>query len=74
MKIGKFSSSELTKAMENILDTFSGVDGGVSYVMFCNMIKDLDDEAINGDINAKKLTDIVRQFSKLINIANGRLK
>lgn len=34
MKIGEFKSEGLTKAVENILDTFSGADGGGSFVMF----------------------------------------
>lgn len=69
MKVGEFHSADLTAAVTNILDTFSGADGGAGFVMFCAMLRQIDRLAIEGDPNSLEITNVVRHFSALLEIA-----
>ena len=68
MKLGAFKSKDLTEAVENITAVFTGEDGCVAFVKFHTLLKHLDEQAIQGDAAAKKATDIVRQFNRLIKL------
>lgn len=57
-------------AMENIMDTFTGVDGGAKYVKFTQMIVQLDRQAKQGDRAAGQLLDFINCTSKLIDQAS----
>lgn len=64
--IGEMVSQDLTDALKNITDVFMGGDGGGDFVLFCGLIRELDERAVKGDEAAKQLTDVVRKFNKLI--------
>jgi hypothetical protein len=63
---------ETEKSFRNILDCFTGSDGGAKFFYFRLRIEQLDKEAINGDENAKELINIMHTFSKLIDILAER--
>ena len=54
--------------LDNVLDCFGGADGGVSFVKFRYAVEDLEKQAMGGDVSAKRIIEVVRQFSKLINV------
>ena len=54
--------------LDNILDCFGGADGGVSFAKFRYAVEDLEKQAMGGDVSAKRIIEVVRQFSKLINV------
>lgn len=58
--------------LDKIMDTFSGADGGVSFLKFKMLIEGLDTQAQNGDRKADMILDIMRDFSKLIDVAQIR--
>lgn len=51
---------------DNILDTMTGLDGGVKFTRFKFALKDLDKQAAKGDKAAEQLIQVVMQFSRLI--------
>jgi hypothetical protein len=67
MKIGEMYSADLTEAIQNILNVFSGADNGISYVNFCNFMRSIDKQAIETqNPNAEALKIIVLQFNRLL--------
>ena len=56
-------------AMENIMDTFTGADGGAKYIKFTQMIVQLDRQAKEGDRAACQLLDFINCTSRLIDTA-----
>lgn len=56
--------------LQDILDTFSGADGGVSFVLFRNLIDSLVEKEKNGDENATQILLLVTRFNRLIQIAS----
>lgn len=68
----KYKNPAIESAMNNVLDTFSGADGGGSFWFFLTMIRALDEQAANGDEPAKVLLKILTDFSKLIDAAQQR--
>lgn len=60
---------ETQKAFENILDTITCGDGGERFLKFRLFIREFDKRAADGDKEAEKIVDLIRQFSKLIDIA-----
>jgi hypothetical protein len=61
-------SPETQESLQTILDCFTGADGGVKFTMFKSRIEDLDQQAQNGDLKAKIIIDVMRRFSKLIDV------
>jgi hypothetical protein len=53
-----------------ITDTFTGADGGVSFILTRGLIEELDKRAAEGDKDAQKVLDVVTQFSNIIKLAN----
>jgi hypothetical protein len=58
----------LEDAVHNILDTFTGADGGVSFMKFRWFVEEMARRQ-DTDLSAKKILDIVLQFNRLIEIA-----
>ena len=69
MGIGKMTQEKTQKAFDNLLDTFSGADGGIRFVRFSGFLQELDLRASNGDQAAKELVNMVHCMSRLIDIA-----
>jgi len=67
-------SPELKKHIDNIMDCFTGVDGGSRYLMFRGGIEQLDKQSIEGDPDSKTLISVVINFSNLIKLLNRENK
>jgi hypothetical protein len=66
--------AETQHAIDNILDTFTGADGGGRYLHFMAVIRGLDrqaQECVGTDEgeNAERILNIVKQFSRLLDSA-----
>lgn len=57
------------QSFRNILDTFSGADGGGKFVFFRSFVIDFDKRAEECDAAAQKIIDIILQFSRMIDVA-----
>jgi hypothetical protein len=66
----KWNQTEVGVAFDNILDTFSGTDGGVRFARLMGFLVDLDVQASNGDKSAEEILKVVIRMSRLIDIAN----
>lgn len=55
--------------LQPALDCFTGMDGGISFVKFKQMISALCKKANDGDLSAIKILDIVHQYNKLIELS-----
>jgi hypothetical protein len=60
-------------AFQNILDCFSGADGGVKFAILNAHIKQIDKQALNGDKSSEELILIMSRFSKLIDVLTERI-
>lgn len=68
-------NQELDAAFQNILDCFTGADGGGSFMDFKIMIEDLERQAIEErDVAAAEIIQSLYRFNRLINIAVDRAK
>ena len=62
---------EVKAAMDRILDTFGGADGGVSYYRLARAVEGFDVQATEeGNKSAEMLTQIVVKFARLIDSVN----
>lgn len=59
-------------AFDNILDTFGGADGGVSFINLKWMIENMDSLSDQGEEHATEIIKVMLRFSKLIDVANGK--
>jgi hypothetical protein len=59
---------EKEEALNNIVECFTGEDGGVKFALFLNAIRNLDQQAIKGDKSAEELLMLMVHFSKFINV------
>jgi hypothetical protein len=57
-------------AFDDILDTFSGGDGGVRFTNLLVLLRGLDERASQGDQSAQELIQIMLRFRRLIQVAN----
>ncbi len=55
--------------LQKILHTFSGEDGGEKFVKLCSLVNEMSDRESNGDKAASGVLDVVRRFSRLIDVA-----
>ncbi len=62
--------NETKAAFDNILDTFSGSDGGVGFVRLQALVEQLERQADMGDAAAEPVIQVVHQFSLQIDVAN----
>jgi hypothetical protein len=60
---------ELREAVVNIMDCFSGADGGASFHQLRLMLGDMDRMAATGDEPAEEIVEMVLRFSRLISAA-----
>jgi len=58
----------LKKDLDNIVDVFTAVDGGVSFAKVKFGLEDIELQAIVGDEASEEIMIIVAKFSKLLNI------
>ena len=56
------------EALDNMMDTFTGADGCVKFVLMRNTLIALDKQACDGDVESQTLIDIFTQFSRLIDV------
>lgn len=67
-----FKDRKLQEQFDNIMDTFGAADGGIKFIKLRQLLEELerrsDEEA---DQTAEKLLQIVGQFSRMIDVANG---
>lgn len=64
------------QAIDNIMDVFTGADGGVDFVMFKGFIETLDYQAQQDsnpslNISSNKILEVLFRFSKLLDIAKS---
>jgi len=59
----------LETAFRNILDTFTGADGGEKFCAFQNLVREMDSRASTGDATALKVLEPVFTLSRFINVA-----
>jgi len=56
-------------ALDNIMDCFTGTDGGVSFVNLRFLLEGMEKEDTD---SAEAVLDIMRKFSRLIDVANKK--
>lgn len=62
------------KAFQNILDCFTGADGGIAFINTKLLIEEIDkraEEQTPDGHAASQVIDVVLRFSKLIDVANA---
>lgn len=57
------------KDFDNILDVFSGGDGGIGFMSFRHLMEDMDAKAATGDAGAVQVVSIMERFSRLLDVA-----
>jgi hypothetical protein len=57
---------------QNILDCFTGTDGGVKFFFFKERMEQIDKQALNGDKSSEELILVMSRFSKLIDVLTHR--
>jgi len=66
---------ETQRHFDNILDTFTGSDGGVRFCYFKYFLEELDRRVVEeDDIDADKIIELMIRFSKFIDISQGQVK
>ena len=68
----KTTNPMLDKAFNEILDCFTGADGGSSFMHLQGFLEEFEKRAANGDEAADKLLTVVYQFARLIKVANTK--
>ena len=68
------SKTNIQLAMENILDTFTGADGGIKFVMLRNALDAFEIKAGTGDKASEKILEVITDFSRLIDVIAKRSK
>lgn len=66
-----FQTDELNDDLQEILDTFSGADGGIKFVRFKALLEEIEKRSLSGDEAAKEIIKIVKRFRRLIDAANN---
>lgn len=68
----KTNNPKLDEAFNEIMDCFTGADGGVEFTNLKWFLEEFDKRAKSGDLAATKILEVVYQFHKLIKIANSK--
>ena len=63
----------MESSFQNILNCFTGADGGVSFIKFRLFIEDMEKQFEEGSDEAGKVLTIMDRFSRMIDIANGNV-
>ena len=66
-----FKSEQLQKEFDNILDTFSGTDGGIRFIKLQCFLKEFENRS-ETESSARQILDVMSRFSKLIDVANKK--
>lgn len=66
--------SRTEASFRNILDCFSGADGGGSFYALRLLIEEMDKRAKKGDKAAEEVIEEIHRMSRLIDIANREMK
>ncbi len=64
-----FKKEENNEALDNIMDTFAGADGGIRFIKFKFGMEHFEKE---GSEASELIMDVMIKFSKLIDIMNRR--
>lgn len=64
-----FQTAELNDDFQTILDTFSGADGGISFVKLRVLLEEIERKSISGDVYAEEILKVVKRFRRLIDVA-----
>lgn len=64
---------EKQEAFQNIVDCFTGEDGGVKFTFVKKRFDEIDKTAIEGDKASQEIMEIMVRFSRLINVL-GEIK
>ena len=62
---------ELKQSFNNIMDCFTGADGGVAFVQLRYLLEDMDERARQGDEHAVAVLQTVYHMDRLIKVANN---
>ena len=62
----KFKTEELQNHFDNILNTFTGADGGFKFIMLQRTLNSLEESMLAGNGKADQVLSLVRRFSNLI--------
>ena len=60
----------LQKDINNIMDCFTGVDGGQRYLCLRGVVEALDQKATDGDTIAAECLSCIRKLSRLIDYSS----
>ena len=63
--------SIVDEQLEYILDVFSGTDGGITYIKFRSMLKNIETQ---NNSASRKLLEMVDHFTKLLELAEKQGK
>ena len=58
--------------LENIMDCFSGADGGIKFARAKFALEEFEAQAKDGDKSSEILLEIVGRFSRLLDVLNQR--
>ena len=67
-------SSIYQKQLENIMDCFTGADGGVSFMNLRLLLEQMERQENEGDEMASDVLKIFSNFSRLIDCAQNAVK
>ena len=67
-------SEKYQKQFDNILDCFTGADGGGSFINLRVMLEEMEHQEEMGDIPAAQVLQIFSNFSRLIDTAQKAVK
>lgn len=60
----------MDKDLQIILDCFSGLDGGITFIQLKILLKELEEKANANDQSAKELVKAVHVFANIITFAS----
>ena len=65
----RFKTRGLEAAVDDIVDAFTGADGGGRYALWLGLVAEMDRRALEGDDAARKVLDVVARFARTISAA-----
>lgn len=72
MEKGKSTTGKVCDMPEMlvVLDTFTGADGGVSFVKLAGLVNEMRRRAESGDQAASEVIEVVKRFARLIEVSD----
>jgi hypothetical protein len=64
---------DTASAFGNILQAFSGEDGGAGFIAIQHLVQVMDRQASEGDIAAEEIVTLVKRMSRLIDVAKKQM-